>query len=209
MGKAQRLRAQRAANRESMSRRAPLVMLERAVVVIGDIFGTTPDCANAAAFLKLTADGLGYELKPRAVSLVVTDSSTDSMAFMGPKSNAFLAPKDAHKLEDMRPTAEDTGHMVLTSEDPLMVFDPNLAQLMRFNMYAEPLAFRVESTEPAEGEWVVSRGSLELRYLLDDNTALVPTYEGGLVDFAEKAAQLAVLLRRGHLPENLRLGPKS
>ena len=59
MGKAQKLKAERAAARLAMSERAPLIMLKQAVVVIGNTFGPVVDCANAAAFLKLTADRLG------------------------------------------------------------------------------------------------------------------------------------------------------
>ena len=51
------------------------------------------------------------------------------------------------------------------------------------------------------------RGDLELLYLPDDNPALWSTYEEGLIDFADKTAQLAVLLRKGYRADQLHLGP--
>jgi len=208
MGKAERLKAARAAERAASHERAPLVMLTRAVKVVGALFGTEPECAHAAALLKMIGDHLGYDLTPRAVSLVATETSTGSKAFLGPRADELIDETDRHKLEVHLPEEGDTGHMVLTSEDPMMLFDPNLPQLIRLGIFAEPLLFPIASTDPPELEWRVSRGSLSLLYLPDGNQALVSTYQEALVDFAARAAQIAGFLRKGALPEDIHFGPK-
>lgn len=61
MGKGSRLKAMRRAATETAS---PHTRLFAAVQIIGDSFGSRADCAAAAALLKLTAQGLGYDLTP-------------------------------------------------------------------------------------------------------------------------------------------------
>ena len=191
-----------------MTARAPLLILKYAAVAVGNVFGTEPECAHAAALLKMTADHLGYDLTPRPVSLVATDRTSDSKVFMGPRADALIEDTDRGNVEFFMPEEGDTGHMVLTSEHPLMLFDPNLAQLQRHGIYAETLYFPIASTHPTDRRWNASRGSLDLLYLPDENPALWDTYNDALVDFASKARELAAILRKGFRPEQLQLRPK-
>lgn len=88
-----------------------------------------------------------------------------------------------------------------------MLFDANLPQLRRYGIRADPLVLPITRTDPSDREWKATRSKVDLLYLLDDNLALWETYEDALIDFATKAEQLAVLLRKGARPEQLRLGP--
>lgn len=207
MGKGKRLKAERQLALAENAGRAPLHMLAEAVLAIGDLFGTNADCATAAAMLKLTAGHLGYELSPRPVSLVAMQPSTGNVAFMGPKATSLVPESDRDRVENHLPEGKDNGHMVLTSEDPALLLDPNLRQLGAFGMQAPSLVIRIQSTEPSSGEWFAELDDLELQYILDEaNPALSQWYNDGLVQHADRSRQLATLLRSGAKAHQLRLG---
>lgn len=205
MGKASRNKALRKESVSGFSSRAPIEMLYEAVKAIGDAFGSAPDCAAAAALLKLTADRLGYDLTPRAVALVATQPSTGDVAFMGPRASTQFPEDQRHLIEDHRPDSKDTGHMVLTSEDPMMLFDPNLRQLGGFGIPAPSVAIRIKSVAPEEGVWTAHLQDLDLVYLLDEsNTALRGAYERALVGHVPDADNLAKMLRKGITSDQIR-----
>jgi hypothetical protein len=175
-------------------------MLLMACDLVGDAFGTRADCAAAAAMLHLTAENLGFELTPRPVSLYARQLSTGTEAVMGPRATALVPESERDRLEDMRPMGVEgnPGHMVLTSEEPRMLFDPNLRQLGGYGIPAPSLAIRIKSTHPEDGGWTADLPDLKLAYLVDDdNDVLRPRYDGGLTSFAAEARRLAQLIRQG------------
>lgn len=195
MGKGSRLKAER---RAATDAEVPHARLLTAVQIIGDSFGSRVDCAAAAAMLKLTAQGLGYDLTPQPVSLLARQHSTDYIAFMGPRATALISEEDRARAEDHREGNGDTGHMVLTSEEPLMMFDPNIGQLRAREMWApNSIAMEIDSIEPSSGEWKFDLPDLTLRYFPDDNPALWDRYEGGLVGHKDHAERLVALIKSG------------
>ena len=194
MGSASKAKAARKA--EALAN--PHAKLSTAIEVIGWVYGSYADCAAVSAFLKVTAAKLGYELTPRSVSLIANQPSKKNHAHMGPKATALIPESEQHRVEDYKPDGRDTGHMVLVSEDLMLMIDPNIGQLRGYGMAApNSLAVAIESTEPASGEWLASAPDLRLVYMPDDNPALWPHYEASLIDAEENAAKLAMFINRG------------
>lgn len=185
-----------------------------AAELIGYSYGSYADCAAASAMLVLTGRHLGYELTPRPVSLLARQQSTNDLAFMGPRATALVPEQDHDRIENFRPgdPDNDTGHMVVTSEDPSLLLDVNLGQLRGYGMQApDALIIRIVSTTPENGRWVANAPDLELIYLADDNDALWDRYEEGMHVMADDAAKLAGLIRAGRSTASIRamLRPRS
>lgn len=194
MGKASRLKKERAAAAASN----PYPDLAAAVELIGYAFGSHPDCAAVSAFIYLTGKELGYELTPRSVSVVAHQISTDEIAFMGPRASALVAKADAGRVEDHRTEGRDSGHMVVTAEDPTVLLDGNLGQLRAYGLRApDSVILRIESTKPENGLWVAKLSDLQVTYLPDDNESLWERYAAGLEGHREEAIQLASMIRAG------------
>lgn len=207
MGKGKRLKAERAAEaaRPLATREPDQAMLLEAVGAVGEAFGDRADCAAAAAFLVLTGRNLGFALTPRPVSLLARDSASGDVAVLGPKASALLSDADRARVEDHTPEGRNTGHMVVTSESPRFLFDPNLRQLSGYGLRAPSVAFPIRSTTPADGGWRNAVAGLDLRYIMDDeNTALSERYEAALEFFVPHAEALATLLRQGASPATIR-----
>lgn len=178
--------------------RASIEMLGDAVMAVGDVFGTTANCADAAALLAAAARELGYDLKPRPVAVFAHKPSTDDFAFMGPKATALIPENRKHAIEDLRPDGKDNGHLVLTSEDPLLLLDPNLRQLGAFGIEAPSVALRIKSTHPDSGEWEMKLPDLNLVYILDEShTVLLERYNEVADAAAVDGKALANMIRRG------------
>lgn len=195
MGKASRLRRERAIAIEAAFAPGTVQMLHAAAQAVGDVYGAHADCAAAAALLRLTADHLGFDLTPRAVSVYAHQASTNTFAFMGPKATAMIPEDKREGVENHFWEGKDTGHMILTSEEPRMLFDPNLRQLAGYGMEAPSLTLNTKSTDPEDGGWTAKLPDLDLIYMLDGNTALWAWYEESLVSHAEDARALAGMIR--------------
>ncbi|RZU63998.1 hypothetical protein EV379_0287 [Microterricola gilva] len=210
MGKGGRLRKQRAAGAATDAHASLLAAVE----LIGYSYGAYADCAAASAMLVLTGRHLSYELTPRPVSLLARQRSTDDLAFMGPRATALVPEHDHDRVENFRPgdPDEDTGHMVVTSENPLLMLDANLGQLRGYGMQApDALVIRIGDTTPENGRWVANAPDLELVYLPDNNDALWDRYQEGLHAMADDAAKLAALIQAGRSTASIRamLRPRS
>lgn len=182
MGKGNRNKAARAAQRASSpatpAQRPPENELSAAVIVVGELFGIEPDCASAAGLLAEVGAHLGYDLRPRPVSVLIHDQPTGSILAMGPKATEKLPVAQRQSMENHRLNGKDTGHLVLTSDEPSMVLDPNMRQLGTYGVDAPSIIIRVKSTQPESGEWQFSSNGLSLLYFLDEeNHALLPLFE--------------------------------
>lgn len=178
--------------------RASIEVLGEAVETVGDMFGTEPECAKAAALLWAIGDYLGYTLDVRPVSLIAHQASTENFVVMGPKAAAqipesLLAGANYSLLE-----GENLGHVVLTCEEPRLLLDPTLRQLRNGSLNAPSLLAGIDSTHPDSGEWHVQIGDLEVRYLLDDdNRALLEGFDEAVDFYSATARNLGKGLRAG------------
>lgn len=209
MGKAARLKADRRAKEQAISERldtvawtptdpAPIEMLQEAVIAIGDVFGSVPACVEAAALLYLTAAELGYELKPRPVSVLAHAKRSGNTAFMGPKASAMIPPEAHSRVEDLRPSGVDNGHLVLTCENPSLLLDANIRQLSVMEIDAPSIMLRIRSTTPVSGDWSAEFGDLQILYILDeDNRALMKNWEETVDMHRGNATQLVEMLKLG------------
>src|SRR4051812_27025236 len=99
MGKAAKLKAQRAAARlEPTAGRIPNPDIRTAFQLVGHLFGDDPDCAGAAAVLKVLADELGFGLRPIAVSVIAYCSSDDRFLVMGPRATSTFSEDERASL---------------------------------------------------------------------------------------------------------------
>ncbi|WP_136588143.1 MULTISPECIES: hypothetical protein [Actinomycetes] len=209
MGKAARLKANRRVKERAVGKRldavawtptdpAPIEMLQEAVIAIGDVFGSVPACVEAAALLHLAAAELGYELGPRPVSVLAHAKDSGNIAFMGPKASAMIPPEAHSRVEDLRPSGIDNGHLVLTCESPSLLLDANIRQLSVMEIDAPSIMLRIRSTTPASGEWSAAFGDLEILYILDEDNRALMTNWGEIVDMHRgNATQLVEMLNLG------------
>lgn len=215
MGKAKWPRAQRDAiaqrsaevrrQHSVASAREPLERLQGAVVAIGDAFGTDADCASAAALLRESARLMGYDLQPRPVSAFVHDKGTGNIAVMGRRALDRLSPEAAARLEEQKTADFDSGHLVLTSDDPSVLYDANLRQVASVGIEAPSIMLNIKSTSPESGEWVANFGDLTVLYILDeDNRILIDAMERIAPSLQENARALVENLRDGVSVEKLR-----
>lgn len=215
MGKGKRLKAERRAAAggkplapPTVSTKDPIDHLFEAVIAIGDAFDTDADCASAAALLREAGRLMGYTLTPRAVSAIVRDYTTDGTAVMGEKALRKFPAEAWDKLD--RTGDFENGHLVLTSEDPRALFDPNLRQVGAYGMNVPSVVMNVRSTHPDSGEWVFCDKSfgrdLEVLYILDEqNHILVDAMEEVAPRLADDARTLVDNLRDGVTVEQLQL----
>lgn len=180
-------------------------MLEQAVIAVGDVFGTTPDCVKAAALLRETARLLGYQLRVRPVSVLAHHLPTNSVAVMGPKVTALLSDEQLATIENHLPDGKDNGHVVLTCEEPRLLIDPNLRQLGAHGLDAPSLMLRIQSTNPLTGEWIAAPKDWQIHYILDeDNRVLIDGFERVGSQLASDAKYLSDMLKGGATAETMR-----
>ncbi|GAA2187330.1 hypothetical protein GCM10009786_11760 [Leucobacter alluvii] len=203
MGKASRLKAERAAARNATSASAsqrgiPEEELSAAVIVVGELFGTEADCAAAAGLLVAIGEELGHTLRPRPVSAIIRDKKSKTLLAMGPKATEKFSPEQVADMESRWPGGRDTGHIVVTSDEHELLLDPNMRQLGSVGVDAPSILIRIRSTEPETGEWQFRHESLEILYFVDDeNRALLPGYENALHESRIYAQAIAEGIRAG------------
>lgn len=209
MSKGNRLKRERseAGNFSTISivSRAPLAVLGEAVIAVGDVFGSTPNCAKAAALLHETARLLGYQLAVRPVSVLAHHIPTDTWLFMGPRASEKIPDRARARIENHLPSGKDNGHVILTCDDPLLLFDPNIRQLGSYGLDTPSLIIRIASEHPDDGAWIAVHDGLELQYILDeDNRTLIEHFDKLVKRFASDAQTLAKMLRAGATAEMMR-----
>lgn len=180
MSKGKRLNQQRDAPAVSNSEGARRSVSEElciATEVVGRLFGIKPDCAGAAGVLAAIGEALGHRLRPQPVSVMGREVSTGHSFVMGPKARERLTAAQLEGMEDLLPDKKDTGHLVLISEDPQLLLDPNMTQLGTYGIEAPSVVIRLKSARPDSGVWEFESGELQLIYILDDdNEALLPRF---------------------------------
>lgn len=153
---------------------------------------------EAAALLHLTAVELGYDLKPRPVSVFAYVRDSGNIAFMGPKACVMTPPEAHSRVEDLRPSGEDDGHLVLTCDNPSLLLDANTRQLSVMEIDAPSIMLRIRSTTLKSGDWSAEFGDLRILYVLDEgNRALMKNWEEIFDMHRGNAKQLAKMLKLG------------
>jgi hypothetical protein len=200
LGKASRNKRERSLERAVSAiteSRVPIDLLRRAVEEIGQLYGTIQDCAGAAALLQETGRLLGYELTARPVSLLATHAASRTQIVMGRRATERVVEAGPIEIEDHLHGGRDTGHMVVTCDDPPMLMDANLfGQLAPHGIKVRPLCLDVLSAHPKDGMWITEHDGLDMVYISDDtDQSLVPRFEVNLRECKPHARSLAGALR--------------
>ncbi|MFV0633348.1 hypothetical protein [Demequina sp.] len=133
--------------------------------------------------------------------MIVRNTSTGDQFFMGPKARSVLSADALSMTEDLRQGGRDTGHMVVTSDDALLLLDPNLVQARSYGLDAPAVVMRVNSTDPESGEWFFHHEQFIAHYMLDeDNQALLPRFARQREEARGVARRIADRLREGAQP---------
>lgn len=208
MGRQQHLRNERRAQRKAEARaagqglqlpRVDLAVLDRGIYAVSSIFGTEARCVNAAALMQELGRHLGYKFEPRQVSLVASSLRTGNSALLGVKAVTTASLEDLSTAQDRRPEGENTGHVILTSDDPGLVVDANLGQLAPFGIDI-PMLRRRADPHPQGGEWQWTNEELgiKLHYMLDeDHYGLLEHFDSEVLTWTPAAVQIAGKLREG------------
>ena len=155
------------------TRKAPLETLHQAFERVGQRFGTTTKCVEAAAMLFGIAKHLGYDLQLRPVSVGVTDRVSGKSVCMGPKILASLTQKQREALQgEQLSDGSNLGHVVLTLdtpalETPALLMDPNLRQVNRLGIDVPNVFAPIETASPEQGRWILNFERYEVTYMLD------------------------------------------
>lgn len=203
VGKGARLKGEKAAAaaaalKRKLPERVDSAVLDEAITAVGDLFGTEPLCADAAALMQEVGHYLGYAFTARPVSLVAHQPSTGNIAALGPKATELFNDDVLANAESHLPDGRNTGHMVVTCEDPFLLIDANLRQLMRFGMDAPSLRVNIRSSRPSNGRWSFDLPDLQLLYILDENNqALLVGFQDTVASSSRLAAFMAENLRNG------------
>jgi len=183
---------------------APIGLLHAATYIVGEFFGTTSNCADAAALLVEIGHNLGFKLAARPVSVQGFDATTGHRFVMGPKATSALSPKDRQAIESHLPDGKDNGHIVLTLEKPSMLFDPNIRQLGQYGIDAPSIIMNIESTNPASGQWDAKHEGLSLIYLVDEeNEALLPRFNSARLESKQLGRSIARDLQAGRTADQV------
>lgn len=201
-------------------------LLEEATIIVGDIFGTQPECIEAAALMVGIARALGSTVTPRAVSTVAFSPISGSVVATGSRAAAWVEEQyrlrgenaswrhsagspelDAHEF--LR-----AGHMVVTLDEPAMVFDPTFRQFSRNGLPMTSIAANIPSTHPDDCKWqlkVATLGLFVTYFIEDENRGWQDTFDTRVEGWDFTARQIATGLRAGYgargFPTHLRLEP--
>jgi hypothetical protein len=124
---------------------------------------------------------------------------------MGPKITALLSDNQLAEIENHLPGGKNNGHVVLTCEEPCLLIDPNFRQLGAYGFDAPSLIVRIQSTDPAGGEWIATPGEWKVHYVLDeDNRVLIDGFDEVVSQLADDAKYLANMIKAGATAETMR-----
>lgn len=180
MGKGKRIKELRASRAKE---KAPINVLHDAFLVVEDHYGTETRCVEAAAMLCGVGKHLGYELRPRPVSVAIKDHTTGNSMMLG---EAFLPNLTAEEVEAAyagnKLGSENLGHMIVTLDQPPLLMDPNLRQVASRGLMVPNTFTRVEATH-VDGDydnlgWEIGHEDYEVKYVVDSNaSALLEDFE--------------------------------
>lgn len=185
--------------------------LLRLTDMIGNLWGQRSECVEASALFVATARRLRIPVDARAVSILAIDTKTHRVAMTGIAAGAEAeerlgasvlgAPADISESNFKR-----AGHMVVTSDQLSMIFDPTFRQFAREGLPDAIVAGPIVETRPPEGKVILDlhSGRVEITYFFDDaNTGWQEAFDAVLPEWASVADHLASHIRSGGSAANM------
>lgn len=175
--------------------------LTRLTNAIANLFMSDPQCVAASGLLVQSAVFLGYDLKPRPVSMLtqLRDGSSAAVAF-GVLAQDF-ARANGSVEQNTRERRwgndfDDVGHMIVTSDDG-WIFDPTFQQLSAYGFPLTPIIGQVDDVHPESGHIDLGDAELQIRYWpVDDCTGWRNSYRQYVATHLEDASELARMVRQ-------------
>lgn len=192
MGKGNRNKA----SREGGFEKTPIELLFKAFAAVSDLYGTETKCVEAAVLLHGIAKHLGYELKPRGVSVGVNDFASDRSVVLGTKIMEGMNPEVQAKAVDVLDGGENLGHLILTMDDPCYLFDPNISQVNKLGLNVPGICQPIKVTEGIYG-WELESKSFSINYALDDDSKLLTNFYALAARDDAEHREYAEILRSG------------
>jgi hypothetical protein len=193
----------RAANKAEKTDRQVKQLMEL-TNMIGTLWGDRSECVEASALFVCTAKRLGIPVEIRAVSILAIDTETGRVAATGTAGGAVAENLGVTVIGATDGVAEDSfaraGHMIVTSEQLSMFFDPTFRQFTKDGLPDMIVAGRVAETHPSDGRLNVDLdyGRVAVAYFFDDaNTGWQDGVDAVLPEWASVADRLASHLRSG------------
>jgi hypothetical protein len=194
-------------------------VLTEATLMVGDLFGSQPECVEASALLTATAHALGFAVRPRAVSLAAYVYATGRMVATGIRARAFLTelaatsgvPMTTNDIAPDNPAMDGSefqraGHMVVGFDAPAMVLDPTLRQFSIVGLPPVSLVAAVSADAPSTGYWHLDLRGFSVTYFIEDgNTGWQDVFAHALSEWQPLARELAGHLRAGRTADDLEL----
>lgn len=154
---------------------APIELLFKAFANVADLYGTETKCVEACIMLYGIAKHLGYELKPRGVSVGINDFASGVSVILGAKILESLSPEAKAAAIDALEGGENLGHLILTMDDPHYLFDPNISQVNKLGANIPGICQAVEVTDGMYGLELESK-SFSVNYVLDEDSRLLENF---------------------------------
>lgn len=183
--------------------------LGRLVEAVAAAVGDQPRCVEAVALLVALAEQFGFELEPRAVSMVGQDlRRPERTVVTGSMAQDFVASHGgARSGVEVVAAAPDgsefqrAGHLIAVhaGSDPGFLLDPSFGQFARAGL---PDTFVVDAFDPAEPDWRVDiNGQATVLYLMDPkNLGWQGAFDALKTRSEAAAAEIASHLRAGGQP---------
>jgi hypothetical protein len=194
----------RAANRVEKTERQAKQLTEL-TNIIGELWGNRSECVEAAVLFVATAQRLSIPVEARAVSILAVDTTTGDVAMTGIAAateaeqhfgaTALGVPTDLSERSFAR-----AGHMIVTSDQLSMFFDPTFRQFSKNGLPDLIVAGKVAQTRPPSGRISVGlhNGRVQISYFFDDaNTGWQDGVDAVTAGWASVADELASHIRSG------------
>lgn len=189
-----------------MSRATAAEKVAKATWSIAYLWGTRNRCQDAVACLVVAAGQMGIEIEPRAVSILVNNRDTGRVATTGQAAFDAL-PEALARSAVYSPSSEfeRAGHMIATSDELSLYFDPTFQQFSPSGSPAVPLMGAMNRPQPRNSRLRVDHGEhVEVAYFFDDaNTGWQHDFERAKPQWENPARAIVANIEAGGAPKDL------
>ncbi|WP_207346383.1 hypothetical protein [Arthrobacter sp. E3] len=161
--------------RRGGAEKAPIEMLFKAFLAVEDLYGTETKCVEACVMLYGIAKHLGYDLKPRAVSVGVHDFTSGVSVVLGKKILEGMSPEAQAAAVGVLDGDENLGHVILTMDDPAYLLDPNISQVKKLGANVSGICRPIRVTEGIYG-WELKEECFSIDYELNGSSKLLTNF---------------------------------
>jgi hypothetical protein len=182
--------------------------LGRIALAVAYAIDNEAQCIAGVALLHETAGHFGFELTPRAVSMVgQVIGRPDTTVVTGEIARGYVRDHGGiDRIGRILAAVPDgsefqrAGHLIATLDHPAFLIDPTFGQ---FTSAGLPDLVPVEAFDPAAESWQLGDDRVRVLYIFDDaNRGWQDSYDAVRADSLDEAAVIADHLKAGGEPHS-------